>query len=105
MAEIKRSDIKDNERVELSVYFDVFSHGNGFQLKREDNYYSIIPIKKAREKGFGQEIGWEVNNDKNRFDSLIEAIKYVLDEEGVSVKVHSIQEFYGMNDGVDSSER
>ena len=89
MTEIKRSDIKENDRVELSEYFDVFSHGNGFQLKREDRTYSIIPVD-----GRLSDFRWEVKSDENQFKDLVSAIKFVLEEEDVSVKVHGIREFY-----------
>lgn len=100
--EIKNSGIKDNDRVELSSYFEVYSHGNGFQLKREDTTYSIIPIKRARE-GFGQYIGWEVNSDKHRFDNLVEAIEYVLEKEQVEVPVWPIKDFYELGDKNESN--
>lgn len=94
-------DFKHNDRVKLSEVFQVHAHGNGFQLKRKDTTYSIIPIKQARETGFGQKIGWEVNKDTNRFDELHKAIEYVLEQEDVSVKVESIKEYYGIEE-VDS---
>jgi len=98
MSDVKSEDFKENDRVELSGYFDVHAHGNGFQLRRDGNFYSIIPIKKPRDQGFGQKIGWEVNRDKNRFDELHEAIEYVLDQEKLSVRVENIREYYGKED-------
>jgi hypothetical protein len=95
MTELKSKDFKKNDKVELSGYFDVHSHGNGFQLRREDNYYSIIPVAKKHDQLGVKEIGWEVNNHKNRFDELHEAIEYVLEEEGVSVKIENVREYYG----------
>ena len=93
MTGIKDSDFKDNDRVELSGYFDVYTHANGFQLKKEDRTYSIIPID-----GRLSNFRWEVNNDQNQFEDLPSAIEYILDEENISVKVHSIKEFYGIGD-------
>jgi len=95
MTELKSEDFKQNDRVELSGYFDVHAHGNGFQLRRDGNFYSIIPVAKKHDQIGVKEIGWEVNSDKNRFDELHKAIEYVLDEENVSVKVENIKEYYG----------
>jgi hypothetical protein len=98
MSDVRSEDFKENERVELSGYFDVHAHGNGFQLRRDGSFYSIIPIKKSRDEGFGQKIGWEVNSDKNRFDELHKALEFVFEEEGVSVSVEEIREYYGKED-------
>lgn len=93
MTESKSSGFKDNDRVELSGYFDVFTHGNGFQLRREDRTYSITPVD-----GRLSDFKWEVNSDENQFEDLPSAIEYVLQEEDVSVKVHNIEEFYDIDD-------
>lgn len=94
--QIKRTEIKDNDRVQLSTYFEVYSHGNGFQLKKGDTTYSIIPIKKPREFGWG--IGWEVNRSKNQFDNLVKAIEYVLKQEQVQVPVWPVKDFYNIQE-------
>ena len=93
MTDIKNSGMKDNDRVELSGYFDVFSHGKGFQLKKEDRTYSIIPVD-----GRLSDFRWEVNSYENQFEDLVSAIEFVLKEEDVSVKVHGIKEFYNIGD-------
>jgi hypothetical protein len=85
---------KENDRVRLSAEFEVFTHGKGFQLRRNGNFYSIIPITKSHDIFGVKEIGWEVNNGQNRFDNLLSAIKYVLNQEDVSVEVLDIQTFY-----------
>lgn len=79
MSEVKSEVFKENDRVELSGYFDVHAHGNGFQLRRDDNFYFIIPFAKKHDQLGVKEIGWEVNSGENRFDELHEAIEYVLD--------------------------
>lgn len=88
---LRSSDIKENERVELSGYFQVYSHGNGIQLVRDNRTYSIVPVL-GRSK-------WEVNDYQKessypRFDDLNQAIEYVLEEESVEVKVHGPSDFY-----------
>lgn len=93
MSNVKSEDFKENDRVELSGYFDVHAHGNGFQLRREDRTYSIIPVD-----GRLSNFKWEVNKSKNTFDELHDAIEYVLDEENISVKVETVKEYYGMEE-------
>jgi len=95
MREVKSENFKHNDRVELSAYFDVHAHGNGFQLRRDDRTYSIIPVPEDYNIEGVKEIGWEVNNDRHRFGELHKAIEYVLEEENVSAKVEPIMEYYG----------
>jgi hypothetical protein len=92
---LKSKDFKENERVTLSGYFDVHVHGNGFQLRRNGNFYSIVPVAKKHDLIGVKEIGWEVNNDDHRFDELHKAIEYVLKEEKLSVYVEDVEEYYG----------
>ena len=96
MSDVKSENFKANDRVELSGYFDVHAHGNGFQLRRDDTPYSIIPV--IKKDSWGRSIHWEVNSHENRFDELHEAIEYVLDQENVSVSVESIKEYYEMEE-------
>jgi hypothetical protein len=109
MTEIKSEDLKKNDRVELSGYFDVHVHGNGFQLRREDRTYSIIPFVKGIEHFGTAENLWEVSGSEgsdgiNRYDSIHDAIEAILDEEEVSVKVESIKEYYNIEEEVQNEE-
>jgi len=96
MSNIKQHDFKENDRVELSGYFDVHVHGNGFELRRDDRTYSIIPYVAGVEHFGTAENNWEVRGEEgsegiNRYDSIHGAIQAILEHEAVSVKVESIK--------------
>lgn len=103
MTEIKSEELKKNDRVELSGYFDVHVHGNGFQLRKDDRTYSIVPYVKGIEHFGTAENTWEVSGPEgsdgiNRYDSIHDAIEAILDEEDVSVNVESIKEYYNIEE-------
>ena len=109
MTEVKNQDFKANDRVELSEYFDVHVHGNGFQLRRDDRTYSIVPYVKGIEHFGTAENTWEVSGPEgsdgiNRYDSIHDAIQAILEHEGVSVKVESIKEYYKIEEEVQKEE-
>lgn len=109
MTEIKFEELKKNDRVELSGYFDVHVHGNGFQLRREDRTYSIVPYVEGIEHFGTAENTWEVRGEEgsdgiNRYDSIHDAIKAILEHEGVSVNVENIKEYYNIREEVQHEE-
>jgi len=93
------SDFYVSDRVKLSDYFDVYAHGKGFQLKKDDETYSIVPVKLQSEGFLHQSIGWEVDECGNNFHELHEAIEYVLNLEGITVEVYNLKEFYDIEVG------
>ena len=95
MSKLSDEDFWETDRVELSGYFDVYAHGKGIQLVKEDRTYSIVPL---HVHGIERKQVWEVNNDENQFSDLHKAISYVLKEEGVKVTVQSVKEFYNIEE-------